>query len=106
MSFRVVAAEDIRCSSVKHWRRSALDRRSSALSKHCASRNDDAEFSEELGGFVERQAHHPGVAALEALDESARAPPDAVGARLVEGLAPLHVGAHAPVVHRCARYPG
>src|SRR5471030_81512 len=45
---------------------------------------DNSEFAEELGGFVERQAHHARVAALDPFDEGAGASLDAIGARLVE----------------------
>src|SRR5690349_3401990 len=61
---------------------------------------DNSEFAEELRGLAQRQAHDAAVAALEPRDEGAGASLDAVGARLVEGLARFDVGTDAGVVQR------
>src|SRR5258706_610056 len=59
---------------------------------------ENSEFAEQLAGFVERQPHDAGVAALEPRDEGTRASLDGVRARLVERLPRLHVRRDARVV--------
>src|SRR5882672_6277291 len=46
---------------------------------------------QQLGGLVQRQAHHPGIAAAQLDDEARRAPLDRVRAGLVVALAALDV---------------
>src|SRR6185312_4492460 len=55
----------------------------------------DSESREKSGGFVERQAHDPRVAAFDALDEGGGAALDAIGSGLVERLARCDVGGDA-----------
>src|SRR6478609_7887206 len=55
----------------------------------------NSEFREERDRFAERQPHDPRVAAFDTLDEGGRAPLDAVGAGLVEGLARRDIGRDA-----------
>src|SRR5258706_494206 len=59
---------------------------------------ENSEFAEQLAGFVERQPHDAGVAALEPRDEGTRASLDGVRARLVERLPRLYVRRDARVV--------
>src|SRR4051812_41340677 len=57
----------------------------------CADSPANGELLQQLGGFVQRQPHHAGVAAAKLDDEARGAPLDGVGAGLVVAFAGIDV---------------
>src|SRR5258708_13633109 len=66
---------------------------------------DNSEFAEQAGGFVERKAHHCGVASLQPLHKRPGAALYSIGARLVEWLARIDVRGDARGVERLEGHP-